>query len=114
MTTPIKTLPDGWAALNINRAGQRYQPSNGTEGMIFIDKWCSHCARDKAMREGEPVEECDDRELCPIIARSMADGGCEEWVYGSDGQPRCTQYVEHGQQIPYRCPNTPDIFGDSP
>lgn len=114
MSATIKTLPDGWAALNMDRAGQRYQPSNGTEGMIFIDAWCSHCARDKAEREGAYVEDCDDTELCPIIARSMADGGCEEWVYGSDGQPRCTEYVEHGQPIPYRCPNTPDFFGDAP
>lgn len=113
MTALPKIHPTGWAALNIDRAGERYQPSNGTEGMIFIDAWCSHCARDKAMSEGNSVEECDDRELCPIIARSMANGGCEEWVYGSDGQPRCTEYVEQGQPIPYRCPNTPDIFDEN-
>lgn len=110
--TTIKTLPDSWAALNIDQAGEQYLPSNGTEGMIFIDNWCRGCARDKAMRDGEPIEECDDNALCPIIAQSMAEGGAKEWVYGTDGQPRCTDFVEEGQPIPYRCPNTPDIFGD--
>ena len=61
--------------------------------------------------DGAPLEECDDCEVCPIIAKSFA-GEATEWVYGTDGQPRCKEYVEHGQPIPYRCPNTPDIFGD--
>lgn len=113
MTPYIKTLPDDWAALCVEYAGKPYKPSNGTEGMVFIENWCRHCARDKAMREGEPIEECDDRELCPIIARSFS-GEATEWVYGTDGQPRCTEYVEQGQPIPYRCPNTIDIFGDTP
>ncbi len=111
--TSIKFYSPARALHYVEVAGQRYTPSNGTEGSAFIDAWCSTCARDKAMREGEPIEECDDRELCPIIARSMADGGAPEWVYGSDGQPRCTEYVEHGQTIPYRCPKTSDMFGEA-
>lgn len=107
----IQVFPVSRAMHYIEVAGQRYIPSNGTEGMAFIDAWCTHCAHDRAMCEGEPVEECDDRELCQIIARSMADGGAPEWVFGSDGQPRCTEFVEHGQPIPYRCPETNDMFG---
>ena len=108
MNTP-KLFPTILAMRYREMAGQQYRPSNGTEGAVFIDSWCGHCARDKAMREGAPLEECDDREVCPIIARSFA-GEATEWVYGTDGQPRCTEYVEHGQPIPYRCLNTPDIF----
>ena len=52
-----------------------------------------------------------DDEVTVVIAKSFA-GEATESVYGPDGQPRCTEYVEHGQPIPYRCPNTPDIFGD--
>ena len=49
-----------------------YRPSNGTEGDIFFDNWCRHCARDKAMREGADFDECDDNELCDIIARTFS------------------------------------------
>ncbi len=111
--TAHKLFPPSRALHCIEVTGQQYKPSNGSEGEAFIGHWCGHCARDKSAREGAPIEECDDREVCPIIARSFA-GDATEWVYGTDGQPRCTEYVEHGQPIPYRCPNTPDIFGDAP
>lgn len=52
--------------------GERYEPSNGTEGASFLDAWCSNCARDKAMREGVDIDECDDNEKCEIIAARSA------------------------------------------
>lgn len=51
--------------------GEQYTPSNGTEGAQFLSDWCGTCARDKSMREGEPLDECDDNETCPIIAASF-------------------------------------------
>jgi hypothetical protein len=98
---------------HIDLAGQRYQPSNGTETATFVENWCTHCAREKAVREGDPADGYDDRELCPIFAKAMANGGCKEWVYDAGGHPSCTAYVERGQPIPYRCPETPDLFGDA-
>ncbi len=110
MNTSKMTLPPGWAQLNINRAGQQYEPGNGTEGGIFMSNWCGTCARDKSMREGAPIEECDDNEVCPIIARSLI-GKAREWVWDANGQPSCTQYVEYGLPIPApRCANTDDMF----
>lgn len=50
---------------------EKYQPSSGTEGQAFFDDWCRRCSRDKAMREGADFDECDDNELCPIIADTM-------------------------------------------
>lgn len=100
------------AKLHVEHAGQRYEPSNGTEGDFFMDKWCRTCQRDRAMREGLDIDDCDDNELCPIVAASYR-GEAEEWVYGKDGQPMCTAYVPAGDQIPApRCVHTVDMFED--
>ncbi len=34
---------------DLDAAGQQYQPSNGSEGEYFHEKWCARCARDKDM-----------------------------------------------------------------
>ncbi len=81
-----------------DKPGDLYRPSNGTEGHCFFDVWCCHCARDKAMREGANFDDCDDNEKCDIIAASFC-GPVPEWIYGEDGVPKCTAYVEAGQPI---------------
>lgn len=106
------TFPTDLAALYVERAGQQYTPSNGTEGMVFISEWCADCARDKSIREGVELSECDDNEVCTIVAASFR-GEAKEWVYGEDGQPRCTAFHEFGTPEPYRCPDTTDMFGGS-
>lgn len=94
-------------------AGKRYMPSNGTEGEFFMAAWCEECARDKAMngtahREGR--EETDE-DWCEILGRSFREDSIPEWVYGEDGQPKCTQFTPMDQPIQApRCPNTPDMF----
>lgn len=103
MPSPILTARH--AALNFERAGQPYQPSSGTEGEFFFEAWCRRCARDRAMREGDELEECDDNEVCGLIALSMAfkPGDAEypaEWQYDKKGQPCCTAFVPAGEAIP--------------
>jgi hypothetical protein len=103
MTHGILT-PDH-AAMNVSRAGEPYQPANGFEGELFFERWCQHCARDRAMREGDDFNECDDEEVCNLIALSMAfkPGDPEypsAWQYGKDGQPCCKAFVPAGQPIP--------------
>lgn len=108
------TFPADLAKLYAEQAGQRYEPSNGTEGEIFMSEWCRHCARDRAMREGVELDECDDEEVCQIIAASFA-GEAKEWVYGKDGQPMCTAFVPADQAVPQpRCEHTVDMFGETP
>lgn len=110
------TYPVSLAALYIKHAGKKYRPSNGTEGEIFMAGWCGKCQRDKSMREGCDIDECDDNERCDIIANTMAydieDAEYPvEWQYGKDGQPCCTAFVEAGNQIPTtRCTATQDLF----
>jgi hypothetical protein len=75
--------------------------------------WCHECQRDKAMREGADFDECDDNEVCPIIAASF-QGTVPQWVYGPDGQPMCTAFVEAGKPLPVpRCAVTTDMFGET-
>jgi len=67
----------------------KYRPSNGTEGMIFLDKFCDHCIYD------DP----DNEIYCEIIEKTMIfdvdDKGYPiEWRYGEDGQPICTKFKQ--------------------
>lgn len=114
----IKMYPDTWASMNAERCGQKYQPSNGTEGEIFFESWCRQCARDKAMNSGEDYDECDDNEVCGIIALTFSHNVNDpeypsEWQYDKQGQPCCTAFVEVGKPIQEpRCEHTVDLFGD--
>lgn len=80
------------------KPGDLYLPSTGTEGECFFESWCCHCARDKAMREGANFDDCDDNEKCDIIANSFC-GPVKEWIYGEDGYPKCTAFIEADSPI---------------
>lgn len=112
--TIIRIYGEQHADFAASQAGKPYQPCNGTEGLVFTDAWCGSCARDKAMSEGKPIEECDDDEKCDIIALSMAYNIGDPqypkaWVFAHDGQPCCTEFVEVGQPIP---PSPDTMTGD--
>lgn len=86
---------------------ERYRPSNGTEGAGFLSKWCCNCERDKD-------------EDCPIVAATFTYEADDpkyppEWCFDADGNPHCTAFVEFGNPLAYRCPDTPDMFpGEEP
>lgn len=91
-----------------------YRPSSGTEGCDFYETWCSNCAKDKPMSEGKNYDDCDDSEVCKIIADTLAydiddQKYPKEWCY-KDGQPCCTAFVQVGMQIPERDTLTIDMF----
>ena len=72
------------AALFKDRAGQKWQPSNGFEGELFISMQCVNCAK---WQDG----------TCEIMLRTMCfgvedDEYPQEWQYGTDGQPKCTAF----------------------
>lgn len=84
--------------------GAPYRPSNGTEGEIFFESWCTKCARDAHMNSGKDYDECEESEICPIIADAFR-GQVKEWVWKgepwADGSyPMCTAFVPVGQPIP--------------
>ena len=66
-----------------------YRPSNGDEGMWFMDKFCDRCRRDDAFQRGKG-------DSCPIAAASLAfligePGYPSEWIENDSG-PRCTAF----------------------
>lgn len=106
---PHGLYPPDFAAICKEDAGKQWEPSNGTEGHIFLESWCGECQRDKAMSEGVDLDECDDNERCDIIAASFR-GEAKEWQYDKNGQPCCISFVPKGQSIPTpRCPHTQEL-----
>lgn len=98
---------------SVNLPGVQWTPSNHDQGYGFLDDNCRHCARDKAMSTGADYEDCDDNELCPIIAKSFR-GEALEWREMPDGEIKCIAFVPAGQPIPPpRCEHTRELFDDS-
>ena len=85
-----------------------YRPSNSTDGDIFESNNCALCERDEAFRRDQDLPGCDI--LCNAMAFDI-NHPCypREWVPDERG-PRCTGFVPVGQEIPYRCPNTLEMF----
>ena len=104
--------PEQLADMTKEHAGEQWEPSNGTEGELFIEAWCCNCARDKAMREGCDFDECDDNEKCNIIAASFR-GEAVEWRDTGTGLI-CTAFVPAGEKVPEKCPLTVDMFEPVP
>lgn len=105
--------------MNTERAGEKYRPSNCTEGDCFFAAWCSKCARDNLLREDTAFEQCldgDEGDLCEIIGKTFEHDVSDpvypvEWQYGKDGQPCCTAFILKGEPIPApRCQHTVDMF----
>ena len=66
-------------------AGQPYRPSNGTEGDMFEVLFCNKCKHDTK------------DQACEILMRTMIFGVGDpeypkEWVYDSEGCPKCTAF----------------------
>lgn len=94
----------------------KFRPSNATQGEAFFAAWCHSCARDKAMREGADLDECNDNERCEIIGLTQIHNVHDpeypvEWHYDTNGLPTCSAYVAAGDTVTQtRCPNTLELF----
>lgn len=66
-------------------ANQPYQPSNGTEGMGFIENWCSNCIHEKWMHTQD-----DDDAKCEVLTATFVDDDFSKWFYDDKGSPYCT------------------------
>ena len=67
---------------------RQYTPSNGTEGAIFEERWCSRCACD-GMKD-DP----DDGVGCPILAAAYGGDRPSQWVQDVPDGPLCTSFRE--------------------
>lgn len=71
---------------------RKYRPSNGTEGMSFIDTYCYNCIHGKY----EHTADTNDKP-CDILSRSFLfdlndKEYPEEWQYDDSGNPICTEW----------------------
>lgn len=69
---------------------KKYQPSNGTEGSWFEDKFCMQCKHCNPDPEGE--------KQCDILLRAFAfypedEEYPTEWTYNQEGEPVCTNHA---------------------
>lgn len=70
---------------------EKYQPSNGTEGMWFMGKFCDNCLH----QHPDP----DHPKQCNLIMRSMCYSPKdkeypEEWTFDEKRNPICTKFVK--------------------
>ena len=82
-----------------NRLGVLWEPSNGSDGEVFINANCVHCARDAAMNGSKDEADCSDADYCPILSRSFREP-VEEWREMPDGRLTCTAFVAIGETVP--------------
>ena len=70
-------------------AGKSFQPSNGTEGMMFTDAFCDNCLH----QHPDPNHKKQCMILCRTMCHSPKDKEYpEEWVYNDEGWPVCTAW----------------------
>ena len=70
--------------------GKPYRPSNGTEGDMFMERFCFNCVHDGYTEETPEAG-------CELIIRSMAYKTSDpdypkEWVFDENGVPKCTRF----------------------
>lgn len=68
---------------------KKYRPSNGTEGMYFMDKFCDNCIH----------ENPESGKSCDLIAMSMCydindTEYPKEWCYNDKDEPTCTKWIK--------------------
>ena len=73
-----------------------YQPSNGTEGMVFMAEFCDRCRRGG-----------DRAKPCSILGRTMTYGIDDpkyptEWRYVDELKPICTAFEDERTPRPFR------------
>lgn len=74
------------------RKPRPYRPSNGTEGMGFVECYCSNCIHEKFMHTNNHNDK-----KCDIFSRTLMHSIDEpeypkEWIYDEEGKPTCTSY----------------------
>lgn len=67
------------------RAGEKWQPSNGTEGMMFISRMCGGCEKNCG------DDYCDTQTLTMLYSTDDEEYP-SEWCIDANGQPTCTAF----------------------
>ncbi len=89
-------------------ASKPYRPSNGTEGMGFIEVWCDRCIR-------EPLDP-DSENKCVHLTKSFFEDYNGVW-FVIDGKPTCTafksreEYNRNRKRYAKKDPRQKELFG---
>jgi len=83
-----------WHWVDVTRAGEPYQPRNGTEADIFMDEFCWRCK--KLSSDDWPDDEFAEVD-CPILQDSYVYDKDDphypcEWRHDRTGKPVCTAF----------------------
>jgi len=73
-------------------AGESYHPSNGTEGMMFMELFCDRCRLEDF--DPEIVEGGCGIQMRAMIHRIGEKDYPAEWVFDFAGHPTCTAFIE--------------------
>lgn len=71
--------------------GVKWTPANGMDGMMFVEKYCVPCGRDRPTSEGVDFDECLASEICQILSASFRDEAIE-WRQLESGEIICTEF----------------------
>ena len=88
---------------------EKYQPSNGTDGEIFMARFCNQCAHENM--------DTDLSEPCEILGRTFAfridhEEYPSEWTYDENGEPTCTRFLHDSETPNHRCTKTKDFLSE--
>lgn len=72
------------------KPGEPYRPSNGTEGWIFENKFCSRCIHQHPNPDAGKNCEIAMRAFCFDLGEKEYP---REWQYDAMGDPTCTAFV---------------------
>jgi len=76
-------------------AANSYHPSNGTEGISFMEDFCDQCIH----QNPDPDPKYTKAKNCEICMLTMCYTPNDpeyprEWIYNAEGRPTCTNFVK--------------------
>lgn len=75
----------------------KYQPSNGTEGMWFLAKFCDNCKWDKKYRETQEGSGCGI--ILKMMAFDVYDSRYPKQLINTEEKgPHCTKFEEPAER----------------
>ena len=88
--------------------GEKYLPSNGSEGDCFTETYCVVCRRGIMFRNHSAKTDCE------IFKKAFITGSfVKQWVYNENNEPVCTSFRHYQTkqiQSKHKQCNDPKLF----
>jgi len=66
---------------------EKFRPDGSEDRALFFSAWCFQCQRDRAMREGADIDECDGGEADLTQEEMIAEALAEDAFGGGFSYP---------------------------